>query len=328
MTNRRNFTTGCTTLALLSAAGLLPRLAAAQPADVVRILVGFPAGGGSDTIARRLAERLKGTLAPNVIVENKPGAGGQLSVTTLKNSAPDGTTMLLTVPGPITLNQFTFKSLPYQPDDVVPVSTISNFVFAFGVGPAVPDSVRNLKDYLAWARANPGQATFGSPASGATPHLIGSMLAKEAGMELTHVPYRGDAPGIQDLMGGQVPAYSTTLGSFMPFMKSGRVRLLAVSGTSRNPIAPEVPTYSEQGFSIHNVEWTGIFVPKGTPPAVMQRIASALQAVVAQQDFAKFLADLGMTPQSSTPAVFSERVRAETEFWRTEIKRLGFTAQS
>lgn len=328
MTNRRNFTTGCTALALMSAAGLLPRLAVAQSADVARILVGFPAGGGSDTIARRLAERLKGVLAPTVLVDNKPGAGGQLSVTTLKNSAPDGATMLLTPPGPITLNQFTFKSLPYQPGDVVPVSTVSNFVFAYAVGPAVPESVRNLKDYLAWARANPALATFGSPASGATPHLVGNMLAKGAGLDLTHVPYRGDAPGIQDLMGGQVPAYSTTLGSFMPFMKSGRVRLLAVSGASRNPIAPEVPTYREQGFPIDNVEWTGLFVPKGTPPAVVQRIASAVQAVVAQPDFAKFLADLGMTPQSSTPEAFAELVRAETEYWRTEIKRLGFTAQS
>jgi tripartite-type tricarboxylate transporter receptor subunit TctC len=325
MTTRRHFTT---TLALMSGGGLLPRLARAQSADTVRILVGFPAGGGSDTIARRLAERLQGTLAPTVIVENKPGAGGQISVTTLKNSAPDGTTLLLTVPGPITLSQFTFKSLPYQPDDTVPVSMVSTFAFAFVVGPAVPESVRSLKDYLAWARANPRQAVFGSPAAGATPHLVGSMLAKAAGVELTHVPYRGDAPGIQDLLGGQVPAFSSTLGSFLPHMTSNKLRILAVSGTSRNPIAPDLPTYREQGFPIDNIEWTGIFVPKGTAPATVQRIARAVQAVVANPDFAKFLADLGMTPQSSTPEAFVERVHAETEFWRVEIKRLGFTAQS
>lgn len=327
MTNRRHFTTR-STLALMSAVGLLPRLAAAQSADTVRILVGFPPGGGSDTIARRLAERLQGTLAPTVIVDNKPGAGGQLSVSALKNSAPDGSTLLLTVPGPITLSQFTFKSLPYRPDDTLPVSTVSTFAFAFAVGPAVPESVRTLKDFLAWAHGNPSNALFGSPAAGATPHLIGSMLAKASGVALAHVPYRGDGPGIQDLLGGQVPAYSTTLGSFMPHIKGNRLRLLAVSGPTRNPIAPDLPTYREQGFAIDNIEWTGIFVPKGTPPAVVQRVASAVQAVVAQPDFAKFLADLGMTPQSSTPQAFAELVRAETEQWRVDIKRLGFTAES
>lgn len=328
MTSRRNFTTRCTTLAIAGAAGLLPRLVSAQSAGTVRILVGFPAGGGSDNIARRLAERLQGALAPTVIVENKPGAGGQLAVTTLVNSPPDGTTLLLMVPGPITLNQFTFKSLPYRPDDTIPVSMVSTFAFAFAVGPAVPESVRNLKDYVAWVRANPLKASFGSPAAGATPHLIGSMLANESGVELIHVPYRGDAPGIQDLMGGQVPAFSTTLGSFLPFMKGDKVRLLAVSGPTRSAIAPNVPTYREQGFPIDNIEWTGIFLPKGTPSSVVQRVARAVQAVVAQPDFAKFLADYGMTPQSSTPEAFAERVRAETEQWRVDIKRIGFTAQS
>lgn len=325
MTNRRHFST---TLALMSVAGGLPSLARAQPADTVRILVGFPAGGGSDHIARRLAERLQGTLAPTVIVENRAGAGGQIAVSALKNSAPDGTTLLLSVPGPITLAQFTFKSLPYKPDDIVPAAMVSTFAFALAVGPGVPESVRTLKDYLAWARSNKANAVFGSPAAGATPHLVGMMLSKASGVELTHVPYRGDAPGIQDLIGGQVPAYLSTIGSFSPHMKSGRLRLLAISGVSRNAIAPDVPTWREQGFAIDNIEWTGIFVPKGTPPAVVQRVASAVQAVVMQPDFAKFLAELGMTPQTSTPQSFAEQVRAETEQWRADIKRIGFTAES
>lgn len=325
MTNRRRFTT---TLALMSAAGALPSLARAQSTDTVRILVGFPAGGGSDNIARRLAERLQGSLAPTVIVENRAGAGGQIAVSALKNSAPDGATLLLTVPGPITLAQFTFKSLPYRPEDTVPVAMVSTFAFALAVGPAVPESVRTLKDYLTWARSSKANAVFGSPAAGATPHLVGMLLSKASGVELTHVPYRGDAPGIQDLLGGQVPAYLSTLGSFMPHMKSNRLRLLAVSGPSRNPIAPDVPTWREQGFAIDNIEWTGVFVPKGTPPATVQRVASAVQAVVAHPDFAKFLAELGMTPRTSTPQAFAEQVRAETEQWRIDIKRIGFSAES
>lgn len=328
MTTRRNFTTGCTTLALASAAGLLPRLAQAQPADTVRILVGFPPGGGSDNIARRLAERLQGTLAPTVIVENRAGAGGQIAVSALKNSTPDGNTLMLTVPGPITVAQFTFKSLPYKPDDVVPVAMVSTFAFALAVGPGVPESVRNLKDYLAWAGSNKANAVFGSPAAGATPHLVGMLLSKASGVELIHVPYRGDAPGIQDLLGGQVPAYLSTIGSFMPHVKSGRLRLLGITGVSRNPIAPDVPTYREQGFPVDLIEWTGIFAPKGTPPAVLQRVGSAVSAVVGQPDFAKFLADLGMTPKTATPQAFAEQVRAETEQWRVDIKRIGFTAES
>lgn len=325
MTNRRQFTT---TMALMSTAGLLPSLARAQSADTVRILVGFPAGGGSDNIARRLAERLQGTLAPTVIVENKAGAGGQIAVSALKNSAPDGNTLMLTVPGPITVAQFTFKSLPYKPDDVVPVAMVSTFAFALAVGPAVPESVRNLKDYLAWAGSNKANAVFGSPAAGATPHLVGLLLSKASGVELTHVPYRGDAPGIQDLLGGQVPAYLSTIGSFMPHMKSGRLRLLGITGVSRNPIAPDVPTYREQGFPVDLIEWTGIFAPKGTPTAVLQRVGSAVSAVVGQPDFAKFLADLGMTPKTATPQAFADQVRAETEQWRTDIKKIGFTAES
>lgn len=325
MTNRRQFTT---TMALMSTAGLLPSLARAQSADTVRILVGFPAGGGADNIARRLAERLQGTLAPTVIVENKAGAGSQIAVSALKNSAPDGNTLMLTVPGPITVAQFTFKSLPYRPDDVVPVALVSTFAFALAVGPGVPESVRNLKDYLAWAGSNKANAVFGSPAAGATPHLVGMLLAKASGVELTHVPYRGDAPGIQDLLGGQVPAFLSTIGSFMPHMKSGRLRLLAISGVSRNAVAPDVPTFREQGHAIDLIEWTAIFAPKGTPPAVIQRVASAVAAVVAQQDFAKFLAELGMTPRTTTPQAFAEQVRAETEQWRTDIKKIGFTAES
>lgn len=325
MKNRRQFTT---TLGLISAAGLLPSLARAQSADTVRILVGFPAGGGSDNIARRLAERLQGVLAPTVIVENKAGAGGQIAVSALKNSAADGNTLLLSVPGPLTVAQFTFKSLPYKPDDYVPVAMVSTFAFVLAVGPAVPENVRNLKDYLAWAGSNKANAVFGSPAAGATPHLVGMLLSKASGVELTHVPYRGDAPGIQDLLGGQVPAYLSTTGSFSPHMKSGRLRLLAVSGASRNPIAPDVPTFREQGFPIDLIEWTGIFAPKGTPPAVVQRAGSAVTAVVSQPDFAKFLADLGMTPKTMTPQAFADLIRTETEQWRSDIKRIGFTAES
>lgn len=326
MTTRRQFNSRCATLALLGAT--LPRLATAQTSDLVRVIVGFPPGGSGDNLARRLAERLRGTYGSTVIVENKPGAGGQLAVSALKGAAPDGNTLLMTPPAPVTVYPFTYKALPYRPDDAQPVSPVANFSFGFAVGPAVPESVRTLKDFMDWARANPAKAMFGSPAAGSTPHLLGSMLAKTAGVELTHVAYRGDGPGLQDLMGGQVAGYSTVLGSYLPHLKGGRLRLLGVSSATRSPIVPDVPTYREQGIALDMVEWQGVFVPKGTPPDVVQRLASAVQAAVAHPEFSRGLADLGMTPRSSTPQAFAEQLRVETEMWRVEIKKLGFTAES
>ncbi len=328
MPSRRQFSSQIASLALLTAAGF-PRLAAAQQPETARLLVGFPPGGGTDIVARRLADKLRGTYAPTVIVENKPGAAMQIAVTTLKGSAPDGATLMLSPPVPFTIYPFTYKTLPYRPDDVLPVSLVCTFAFAIGVGPMVPDSVFTLKDFLDWARANPAKASFGSPAAGATPHLVGSLLSKMSGVELTHVAYKGDAPGLQDLMGGQVAAYSSTLAAYLPQLKAGRrVRVLAVSGATRDPLAPELPTYAEQGYPINLREWFGIFAPKGTPPATVQRAASAVQAAVAQPDFVKGLADMGFGAQSSTPQELAERMRAETEEWRDYIKKIGFSVES
>lgn len=327
-TSRRQFTSQIASLALLTAVGF-PRSVSAQQPETARLLVGFPPGGGTDIVARRLADKLRGTYAPTVLVENKPGAAMQIAVTTLKGSVPDGATLMLSPPAPFTIYPFTYKTLPYGPDDVVPVSLVCTFSFAIGVGPMVPDTVRTLKDFLNWARANPAKASFGSPAAGATPHLLGSLLSKMSGVDLTHVAYKGDSPGLQDVMGGQVAAYSSTLAAYLPQLKAGRrVRMLAVSGATRDPLAPELSTYAEQGYPINNREWFGIFAPKGTPPATVQRVASAVQAAVAQPDFVKFMAEMGFVAQSPTPQELAERLRTETDEWRESIKKIGFSVES
>jgi tripartite-type tricarboxylate transporter receptor subunit TctC len=325
MSTRRQFTLQSASLAL--AAGL-PRWAHAQQPETARLLVGFPPGGSTDNVARRLADRLRGSYAPNVIVDNRPGAGTQIAVTALKASAPDGATLLLSPPAPLTVYPYTYKTLPYRPDDLLPVSLVCTFSFAFAVGPLVPETVRTLKDFLDWARANPAKASYGSPSAGSTPHLVGALLSKMSGVELTHVPYRGDVPGLQDLMGGQVAAYSTVLGSFLPHLKTGRLRVLAVSGATRNPFVPDLPSHREQGLPIDLTEWFGIFLPKGTPAASVQRAASLVQAAVDQPDFAKGLAEFGMAARSSTPQALAERVAAESAQWSVDIKKIGFTAES
>lgn len=326
MKTRRQFTSRCATLALLSAS--MPRLATAQSSDIVKVLIGFPPGGSGDIVGRRLADRLRADMGANFIVDNRPGAGGQIAVTVLKAAVPDGSTLLLSPPAPFTVYPFTYKSLAYRPDDALPVSPVCSFSFGFAVGPSVPDSVQTLRDFLAWAKAHPDKAMFGSPAAGSTPHLLGSMLAKAAGVDMTHVAYRGDGPGLQDLMGGQVAGYSTVLASYLPHLKGGRLRLLGVSSAQRSAIAPDVPTYREQGIALNMTEWWGVFVPKGTPPAIIDKLAAAVANAVAHPDFSKALTEFAMTPRSLAPKAFAEQLRTETEMWRTEIKKLGFTADS
>lgn len=327
MTTRRQFAVQLTGLAALGT-GIFPAAHAQQIPELARLLVGFPPGGSTDNVARRLAERLRGTYAANVLVENKPGAGTQIAVSTLKDAAPDGTTLLLSPPAPFSVYPHTYRKLPYAVEDVAPTSMVCTFPFALAVGPAVPDSVRTLQDFVAWAKANPGKSNFGSPASGSTPHLVGSVLGKLAGIEFTHIAYRGDAPGLQDLMGGQVAAYSTVLGSYLPHLKSGRLRLLAVSGTERSSFAPDLPTYREQGFALDMTEWFGVFVPARTPAATVQRVTDAVRTAVAQPDFVRGLAEFGMTARSSTPQELATRLRAEFEQWRVHVKNIGFTADT
>lgn len=327
MTTRRQFALQLGSLTTISAFGL-PAAWAQQP-DLARLMVGFPPGGSTDNVARRLAEKLRGRYAANVIVENKPGAGAQIAVTALKDAAPDGATLLLSPPAPFTIYPYTYRKLPYAIDDVQPVAMVCTFPFALAVGPMVPETVRNLADFLAWAQRNPDKANFGSPASGSTPHLVGSLLGKISRVPLTHVAYRGDAPGLQDLLGGQIAAYSTVLGSYLPHIKSGRLRLLAVTGTERSTFAPDLPTYREQGFEgLQMTEWFGVFAPARTPSAAVQRAAEAVRAAVAQPDFVQGLAELGMTARSSTTQELADRIKAENEQWRGRVKEIGFTAES
>lgn len=330
MNTRRQFTLQMGALAAAGSLAATRALAQQPPAapDLARILVGFPPGGSTDNVARRLAERLRGAYAASVIVENKPGAGMQISISTAKAAAPDGSTLLLSPPSPLTVYPFTYRKLPYAPDDVVPVCTVCAFPFAFAVGPAVPASVRKVPDFIAWAKAHPDKANFGSPASGSTPHMVGSLLGQMAGVPLTHVAYRGDAPGLQDLMGGQLAGYSTTLGSYLPFLSSVRLRLLAVSGMARSPFVPDLPTYQEQGYALNMTEWFGLFVPRQTPAAVIQRLAEAARAVVGEPDYVRGLADLGITASYLGPQETAARLREETELWRVNVKRIGFTADT
>jgi tripartite-type tricarboxylate transporter receptor subunit TctC len=321
MLNRRQFVTASGVAALG-----WPLVASAQEIATAKVLCGFPAGGTTDAVSRRVAEKLQsGGYAKTALVDNKPGAGGRLAVEELKRSPADGSVLLLTPAAMITLYPHLYTKLAYRVEDVTAVCTACQVGFGFGVGPAVPESVKNLKDFLAWAKANPAQANYGSPGAGSPPHMLGALLAKESGLDLRHVPYRGSAPGIQDLLGGQLAAMTSPIGDYLPHLKSGKLRLLATSGEARSRFAPDVPTYAEQGFkNLTMSEWYGFFLPGKAAPDVVQRAAGAIRAAVASRDVIDAFAQLGLEASANTPAELAKAVKDENAAWGPIVKTVGF----
>jgi tripartite-type tricarboxylate transporter receptor subunit TctC len=328
MTTRRAFTQSLLGSAALSAFGL-PLAAQAQGnLDLAKILVGFPPGGTTDALSRRVADKLRGSYASNVIVENKPGAGAQIAISALKTAPADGSTLLLTPSSMLSVYPFTYAKLPYTLDDLAPVSVACFFSHGFGVGPAVPASVKTIKDFVAWAKANPDRANFASPAAGSIPHLTAALFNKLSKADLQHVPYKGSAPGIQDLLGGQVSSMCSPVGDYLPHLKSGRLRLLATSGPQRSPFTPDVPTFKEQGIDIAVREWYGFFLPAKATPDVRRRAAAYLQPALASKDLIDSMAQVGMEVQSSTPDQLAAWLKADADQWRGIVKEIGFSADS
>lgn len=316
-------------LLLAAAASSLPFLSRAQTPEQARVLCGFPAGGTTDAVSRRIADKLRGTLAKTVLVENKPGAGGRIAVEELKRSAPDGTTLLLTPAAMITLYPHIYTKLPYTSEEFTPVCTTSQVAFAFGVGPAVPDSVKDIKGFIAWAKANPDKASYGSPGAGSPPHFIGALLEQETGAGLRHVPYRGSAPGITELLGGQIPAFSSPVGDYLQHLKSGKLRVLAISSPTRSRFVPDVATYTEQGFkALEMTEWYGFFLPGKAAPELVSRVAAAIAAASQAPDVVEAYAALGLEASANTPAELAAAVKAENAAWAPIVKRVGFTPES
>jgi tripartite-type tricarboxylate transporter receptor subunit TctC len=326
MSTRRDFLQRTAALAALG----LPLAARAQSTpELARILVGFPPGGTTDAMSRRIADKLRGNYAVSVVVENKPGAAGQIAVTVLKDSPADGSVLLLTPSSMLSIYPYVYKTLPYKPlEDVQPVSLACYVSHAFGVGPAVPASVKNMKDFFAWAKANPDKANYGSPGAGSMPHLIAALVGKLAGQDLKHIPYRGSAPGIQDLLGGQISAMSSPVGDYLPHLESGRLRVLAISGPTRSPLVPDVATYREQGLPVAVREWYGVFLPGRASAQAVRRASSYLQPALAQGDLIASMALVGLEVQSSTPQALGELLRADAEEWRGLVEQIGFTPES
>ncbi|AEG91236.1 Bug family tripartite tricarboxylate transporter substrate binding protein [Ramlibacter tataouinensis] len=298
--------------------------------ETARIITGFAAGGTSDTICRRVAQKLQGDYARAAVVENRTGAGGQIAVQTVKAAAPDGQTILQTPTSILTIYPHIYKKLQYEPlVDLTPVTLGCVFDFGFAVGPAVPAEVKTVPQFLAWAKANPLGANFGSPAAGSTPHFIGALLGKNAGVELKHAAYRGTQPAMLDLLGGQISAVSGPIGDITQHLPTGKVRILGVSGAKRNRFAPDVPTYEEQGIkNATHSEWFAFFLPAKAAPDLVNRLNASMKNALAQKDVIDGLNGFGLEAQSSTPAELADLVKRDTAKWAPIVKQVGFTAEN
>lgn len=314
--------------ALLS--GMAP--AAAQSVEQVKIYYGFPAGSGGDGVARRVGERLAGSSYTKnaAVVENRPGAGGRIALDLLKSSPPDGSVLALTPQGCTTIYPHIYKRLNYDPvRDIVPVSTAAMMDFGLAVGPMVPANVKTVKDLLVWFKANPLQASYGSPGAGSAPHFIGTLLGMDHDIDVKHVPYRGSMPGITDLVGGQLAAMLTVSGDFIPNHKAGKLRLLATSGQQRSPFMPEVPTFAEQGLTAYVMEeWFGFYAPAKTPALIVEQANQAINRAMKEKSVLDSLAVVGLVARGSTPQEMAQSQKAEYERWAPLVKRVGFTADS
>ena len=327
MLTRRRFVAGAAGgAALLATARRARSQVVGKPA---RILVGFPPGGSADVAARLIVGEMKG-YAPSVIVDNRPGAGGRVAVEAVKAGPADGSVMLLSPASMMVLHPHTYKSLGYDPvADFIAVSTVCAFPFVLGVGPLVPREVGTLAEFIAWCRANPQRASYGTAGAGTTLHFAGVMLARAANFEFTHVPYRGGAPALQDLVGGQIAASVGVLGTVLPQIKAGNVRALAITSATRSSFLPDVPTLAEAGYpGLTVTEWQGIFLPAGTPAPIVEALNHAVRAALATDAVKTGLARASFEPGGTSVAELAQLVQADLARWGTIVRDSGFTPEN
>ena len=306
----------CAALLVMSA------VAGAQeyPARPIRLVVPYPAGSSSnDIIARFLAQRLSGPLGQQVLVENRPGAGGNVGSEFVAKAAPDGYTLLVATNGPQAIAPNVFKLNYDNQRDLAPVAMVANVPYMLVVHPSLP--AKNVKEFIALARSRPGQLFFASSGNAGTPHLCWELLKTMAKIDIVHVPYKGGAPAMMDTIGGQTQMYCTGLIAATPQIKAGKIRPIGMATLERSPILPEVPTVAEQGLPGFNVaSWFGIMAPANTPSAIVQRLHSEIVKLVDTPEMRKFLLTQGAEPMLMDPPKFSEFLRVETEKWGKVVK--------
>ena len=315
---------------------LAPWAALAQntglPLEQVKIINGFPAGGTADATSRRIGDKLAGSdyTRKGAVVENKTGAAGRIAIDTVKNGPADGSSLLLTPYSMMAIYPHIYKALSYDPvKDFAPVCMASSMSHGLAVGPMVTATVKTLKEFVAWAKANPDKANYGSPAAGSTPHFLGALLSLDTGVPMQHVAYRGSVPSVTDVIGGQLAAMLTPHGDFLANHRAGKIRILATSGKKRSPFVPEVATFAEQGFPDLTVEeWFGFFAPAKTPANVVSAANAAINAALKDKALIESWATQGLVPLGGSTDDMAKDLQRQLAFWGPIVKRIGFTAES
>ncbi len=313
----------------LVASVLAPSIADAQnwPTRPVRLISPFAPGGGADITSRAVAQKLSTSLGQQVLVENRGGAGGMIGVDIATKAPADGYTIVMGTIGPIAINPSLYKKMTYDPmRDLIPVSQAANALNVLVVHPSLP--AKNVKEMIAIAKTRPGQMNYGSSGPGATDHLSGELFNVLAGVKMVHVPYKGGAPAMLDLVSGNVQVVFSTVSTAIAAMDSKRVRPLAMTGSQRFELMPELPTVAEaglKGFEVNN--WYGIFLPTGTPKEIVTRLNADVVKALAAPDVKKRLLEAGIVATSSSPEGFTAYVKAEATKWAKVIKDANITVE-
>jgi tripartite-type tricarboxylate transporter receptor subunit TctC len=315
-----------TSLMLGAAAILAPGALRAEttlPDKILRILVGFPAGGGTDVMARLIAEPIKQRTGRNIIIENKVGASGTIAGATLKTSPPDGSTICY-MPSATVAQKLSMIAIPFDPEtDLTPITLAGTLQTAYCVSPTI--GVNSLSEYIDWLKQNPTRRSFGTTAMGSFTHFFGLMTGQAIGIPLEAIPYRGAAPLVGDLQGGHVTAGCGSITDFIDHHRSGVVKILFTSGSKPTASAPDLPTGIGLGYpSLNVMGWYAFFAPANTPPDIVEAWGRELRAVIKLPEIEKRLTELGMEVETSTPAEFSQRMSADLKRWKEIMDAIGY----
>jgi tripartite-type tricarboxylate transporter receptor subunit TctC len=311
----------------IAAAALAPLAVAAQawPTKTVRIVVPFAAGGATDVVARLLAQKLGETWGQSVVVENRAGAGGNIGADVVAKSPPDGYNLLMTSGSIVTANPYMYKTMPFDAArDLVAITNVASGPQVIAVTPSFP--AKDLREFIAYAKANPKKVNMGSAGVGTQTHLAGENFAHAAGIDVTHVPYKGESAAMIDLIGGQIQMATPNLGGAINHIQQGKLRALAVTSSQRSPQMPDLPAVAEVLPGFENAGWFGLMAPAGTPPEVIDRVYRDSAKILNSEEFRTKLGQQGMVPVANSPQDFAQAIREESARWAKVISERGLRA--
>lgn len=293
------------------------------PSKPIRMIVPFAPGGSTDVVARILGAELKNELGQNVIVENKPGAGGNIGGDAAAKSPADGYTILMAAAGPTVINPSLYSKMPYDPiKDLAPVTMLVREHNLMAINPSIP--ARTLQEFIAYAKSKPNEINFGSPGNGSPAQLAGQLMNQTAGLKMVHIAYKGSGPAVVDLVAGHISMMIDNMPALLPHVQSGKLRAIAIPSESRASAMPDVPTFAEAGMKDFVITaWKGVMVPAGTPPAVVNKLQASIAKIMAKPDIRKRMIEMGAEPVANTPEQFGAIIKKESAWWAALVKSTG-----